>query len=173
MLAGSHSTLHVSSVGPHLLMSIVTCYRSLELAARRLGRAGGSSVVTVCLVEGRDLLAMDEEGTSDPYCKFRWAHRSKLNLRGERRIFYRLANERYKTKTVYESLNPKWQEQFELYLYEDQGQELDITVWDRDQRSKDDFMGRYTNTEHKIQTIVYFLTFSHHQMRSISPRTNT
>ena len=101
-------------------------------------------MVTVCLVEGRDLLAMDEEGTSDPYCKFRWAQRSKLNLRGGRRNFYRLANERYKTKTVYESLNPKWQEQFELYLYDDQGQELDITVWDRDQRSKDDFMGRYT-----------------------------
>ena len=45
--------------------------RSLELAARRLGRAGWSAVVTVMLVEGRDMLAMDEEGTSDPYCKFR------------------------------------------------------------------------------------------------------
>ena len=46
--------------------------RQLELAARKLGRAGWSSVVTVFLVEGRDLLAMDEEGTSDPYCKFRY-----------------------------------------------------------------------------------------------------
>ena len=27
--------------------------------------------MTVMLVEGRDMLAMDEEGTSDPYCKFR------------------------------------------------------------------------------------------------------
>ena len=56
--------------------------------------------------------------------------------------YFRLANERYKTKTVYVTLNPKWQEQFELYLYDDQSQELDITVWDKDQRSKDDFMGR-------------------------------
>ena len=55
---------------------------------------------------------------------------------------FRLGGERYKTKTVYETLNPRWQEMFELYLYEDQGQELDITVWDKDQRSKDDFMGR-------------------------------
>ena len=47
-------------------------FRSLELAARKLGRAGWSSVVTILLVEGRDLLAMDEEGTSDPYCKFRF-----------------------------------------------------------------------------------------------------
>ena len=57
-------------------------------------------------------------------------------------IVFRLGNDRYKTKTVYETLNPKWQEQFELYLYEDTSQELEITVWDRDQRSKDDFMGR-------------------------------
>ena len=54
----------------------------------------------------------------------------------------RLANERYKTKVVYESLNPRWQEQFEMYLYSGQSQELEISVWDRDQRSKDDFMGR-------------------------------
>lgn len=107
--------------------------RSLELAARRLGRAGWSAVVTVMLVEGRDMLAMDEEGTSDPYCKFR------------------LGGERYKTKTVYETLDPKWQEQFELYLYEDQGQDLDITVWDKDQRSKDDFMGRSSIDLSKLQ----------------------
>ena len=43
----------------------------MELAARKLGRAGWSSVVTIFLVEGKELLAMDEEGTSDPYCKFR------------------------------------------------------------------------------------------------------
>ena len=53
----------------------------------------------------------------------------------------RLGSDRYKTKTVYETLSPKWHEQFELYLYEE-SQELEITVWDRDQRSKDDFMGR-------------------------------
>ena len=43
-------------------------------------------------------------------------------------------------QVVYETLNPRWAEQFELYLYEET--ELEITVWDRDQRSKDDFMGR-------------------------------
>ena len=29
-----------------------------------------------------------------------------------------------------------------MFLYEDQSQELEVSVWDRDQRSKDDFMGR-------------------------------
>ena len=43
----------------------------MELTARRLGRATWASVVNILLVEGKDLLAMDEEGTSDPYCKFR------------------------------------------------------------------------------------------------------
>ena len=33
-------------------------------------------------------------------------------------------------------------EQFDLSLLEDHSQELEITVWDKDQRSKDDFMGR-------------------------------
>ena len=54
----------------------------------------------------------------------------------------RLGNERYKSKPIYETLNPRWQEQFDLNLFEEQPQELEITVWDKDQRSKDDFMGR-------------------------------
>ena len=101
-------------------------------------------MVTIYLVEGKDLLAMDEEGTSDPYCKFRLICKSFI-INPTTSDITRLGNERYKTKTVYETLNPKWQEQFELYNYEDQSQELDITVWDRDQRSKDDFMGRQDN----------------------------
>ena len=57
-------------------------------------------------------------------------------------LHYRLGSERYKTKVVYETLSPRWGEQFEMFLYEDQSQELEVSVWDRDQRSKDDFMGR-------------------------------
>ena len=45
--------------------------RGLEMAAKRLGRATWCGVANILLVEGTDLLAMDEEGTSDPYCKFR------------------------------------------------------------------------------------------------------
>lgn len=54
----------------------------------------------------------------------------------------RLGNEKYKSKVVYKTLNPSWLEQFDLHLYDDQSQELEVTVWDKD-RSKDDFMGRY------------------------------
>ena len=45
--------------------------RGLELAARKLKPGTWDSKVHIVLVEGKDLLAMDEEGTSDPYCKFR------------------------------------------------------------------------------------------------------
>ncbi|XP_046404586.1 multiple C2 and transmembrane domain-containing protein isoform X4 [Ischnura elegans] len=91
---------------------------------RRLKSQIWSSVVTIVLIEGKNLLAMDMDGLSDPYVKFR------------------LGNEKYKTKTVYKSLNPNWLEQFDLHLYDDQSQDLEITVWDKDSRTKDDFMGR-------------------------------
>ena len=55
---------------------------------------------------------------------------------------YRLGNDRYKSKPIYETLNPRWLEQFDLYLFSGVSQELEVTVWDKDQRSKDDFLGR-------------------------------
>ncbi|KAF4518390.1 hypothetical protein B566_EDAN010482 [Ephemera danica] len=54
----------------------------------------------------------------------------------------RLGSEKYKSKIVYKSLSPSWLEQFDLHLYDDQSQELEISVWDKDTRSKDDFMGK-------------------------------
>ena len=57
-------------------------------------------------------------------------------------FFCRIGNDRYKSKPIFETLNPKWLEQFDLDLMEGSSQELEISVWDKDQRSKDDFMGR-------------------------------
>ncbi len=55
---------------------------------------------------------------------------------------FRLSNERYKSKPIMETLNPRWLEQFDLNLFSEQSHEMEITVWDKDQRTKDDFMGR-------------------------------
>jgi len=41
---------------------------------RRLKSQIWSSVVTIVLVEGKNLLPMDIDGFSDPYAKFRCAH---------------------------------------------------------------------------------------------------
>ncbi|GBP11087.1 Multiple C2 and transmembrane domain-containing protein [Eumeta japonica] len=92
---------------------------------KRLKAQIWSSVVTIVLVEAKNLPAMDMESrTSDPYCKFR------------------LGNEKYKSKVVWKSLHPSWLEQFDLHLYDDQEQVLEVTVWDKDKQTKDDFLGR-------------------------------
>ncbi|KZC04883.1 Multiple C2 and transmembrane domain-containing protein 1, partial [Dufourea novaeangliae] len=93
---------------------------------RRLKSQIWSSVVTIVLVEAKNLLPMDIDGLSDPYVKFR------------------LGTEKYKSKVVHKTLNPVWLEQFDLHLYEDPylGQELEVTVWDRDKSHQDDMMGR-------------------------------
>ncbi|XP_015597885.1 multiple C2 and transmembrane domain-containing protein isoform X2 [Cephus cinctus] len=102
--------------------------RSSRLADvnRRLKSQIWSSVVTIVLVEAKNLLPMDIEGLSDPYVKFR------------------LGTEKYKSKIAMKTLNPVWLEQFDFHLYEDPylGQELEVTVWDRDKSHQDELMGR-------------------------------
>ncbi|ENN78073.1 hypothetical protein YQE_05227, partial [Dendroctonus ponderosae] len=91
---------------------------------KRLKSQIWSSVVTIVLIEGKNLLACDPEtGTSDPYVKFR------------------LGNEKYKSRIIWRSLNPRWLEQLDLHLYDDGDQQLEITVWDKD-RTRDDYIGR-------------------------------
>ncbi|XP_034048971.1 multiple C2 and transmembrane domain-containing protein 1 [Thalassophryne amazonica] len=81
-------------------------------------------IVSIALIEGRNLLPMDPNGLSDPYVKFRLGH------------------QKYRSKTVPKTLNPQWREQFDLHLYQDMGGVLEITVWDRDTARRDDFIGR-------------------------------
>ncbi|KAL7836730.1 hypothetical protein AOLI_G00280140 [Acnodon oligacanthus] len=81
-------------------------------------------IVSISLIEGRNLQPMDTNGLSDPYVKFRMGH------------------QKYKSKTIHKTLNPQWREQFDFHLYDEQGGFIDITVWDKDAGKKDDFMGR-------------------------------
>ncbi|XP_072521359.1 multiple C2 and transmembrane domain-containing protein 1 isoform X4 [Salminus brasiliensis] len=81
-------------------------------------------IVSISLIEGRDLQPMDANGLSDPYVKFRMGH------------------QKYKSKTINKTLNPQWREQFDFHLYDEQGGFIDITVWDKDAGKRDDFMGR-------------------------------
>nr|XP_047902577.1 multiple C2 and transmembrane domain-containing protein 1 isoform X12 [Anser cygnoides]XP_047902578.1 multiple C2 and transmembrane domain-containing protein 1 isoform X12 [Anser cygnoides] len=81
-------------------------------------------IVSVTLIEGHELKAMDANGLSDPYVKFRLGH------------------QKYKSKIVPKTLNPQWREQFDFHLYEERGGIIDITVWDKDAGKKDDFIGR-------------------------------
>ncbi|XP_014246245.1 multiple C2 and transmembrane domain-containing protein isoform X2 [Cimex lectularius] len=90
---------------------------------RRLKSQIWSSVVTIALIEAKNLPPLNGDEFCDPYVKFR------------------LGNEKYKSKVANKTLNPSWLEQFDLHLYDDQSQELDVTIWDKE-KSKEDFIGR-------------------------------
>ncbi|XP_018537762.1 extended synaptotagmin-3 [Lates calcarifer] len=87
-------------------------------------------VVRVHLIEARDLVAKDTymmgmvKGKSDPYA------------------IVRVGNRHFKSKTIKENLNPKWNEVHEFVIHEAPGQELEVELYDED-TDKDDFLGRY------------------------------
>ncbi|XP_053336868.1 multiple C2 and transmembrane domain-containing protein 1 isoform X2 [Clarias gariepinus] len=99
-------------------------YQSLRLSDVHRKAQLWRGIVSISLIEGRNLQPMDANGLSDPYVKFRMAH------------------QKYKSKTIHKTLNPQWREQFDFHLYDEEGGFIDITVWDRDAGKKDDFMGR-------------------------------
>lgn len=67
---------------------------------------------------------------------------SFIEFESKKLKYFRLGNEKYKSKVIWRSLDPCWLEQFDLHLYDDQEQLLELTIWDRDKQSKDDFLGR-------------------------------
>ncbi|XP_034041068.1 multiple C2 and transmembrane domain-containing protein 2 isoform X2 [Thalassophryne amazonica] len=93
-----------------------------ESVADKIGELPRSFLLTVNLKEGHNLVIRDRCGTSDPYVKFK--------LEGKTL---------YKSKVIYKSLNPIWNETFSLPV-KDLSQRLYIKVYDRD-LTTDDFMG--------------------------------
>ncbi|XP_033099866.1 multiple C2 and transmembrane domain-containing protein 1-like isoform X4 [Anneissia japonica] len=97
-----------------------------ESQRRKMKMQIWSGVVTITLLEGRNLIPMDDNGLSDPYIKFKLGH------------------EKYKSKVENKTLNPHWMEQFDLHLYDDQSNILELSVWDKDVGARDEIMGRST-----------------------------
>ncbi|KAM5300212.1 multiple C2 and transmembrane domain-containing protein 1 isoform 7-T7 [Ctenodactylus gundi] len=98
--------------------------QSLRLSDQHRKSQLWRGIVSITLIEGRDLKAMDSNGLSDPYVKFRLGH------------------QKYKSKIMPKTLNPQWREQFDFHLYEERGGIIDITAWDKDAGKRDDFIGR-------------------------------
>jgi len=91
------------------------------------------AVLSLSLIEGKDLV-----GTKDPnslhelYCKFR------------------LGSESCKSRTVSTTPNPRWCEQFDLHIQdEDQIQDLEVKV--KDLKSKDILVGRCSFNLHSLE----------------------
>ena len=82
------------------------------------------SVLNVILVEGNDLPPMDDNGLSDPYVKFK------------------LEKENYRSRTVRKTLNPQFKEHFQMYIFDMNSIQLQISVHDFDNNNKDELMGR-------------------------------
>lgn len=77
----------------------------------------------VHLHHGKDLLAKDTGGTSDPYIKFKI---------GPKQL--------YRSKTISKTLNPVWNEHF-MALIDDLSQPLVLKVFDYDFGFQDDYLG--------------------------------
>lgn len=81
------------------------------------------AIVSIRVVEARDLTPMDITGKADPYCVLRFG------------------NQQQKSNYVKQDLNPVWNEVFTFDV--ETGKEvLEIIVYDRDDFGTDDFEGR-------------------------------
>ncbi|XP_024142299.1 extended synaptotagmin-3 [Oryzias melastigma] len=87
-------------------------------------------VVRVHVLEARDLVPKDTymkglvKGKSDPYA------------------VVRVGNRHFKTKTINNCLDPKWNEVYEFVVHEAPGQELEVELFDKD-NDNDDPLGNF------------------------------
>uniref|UniRef100_H2Y6V5 C2 domain-containing protein n=1 Tax=Ciona savignyi TaxID=51511 RepID=H2Y6V5_CIOSA len=108
------------------------------------------AVATVQLVSGSNLPARDANGFSDPYVKFTMGKAKKKSKVGS------YAGQVFRFSTMYfsnfcaisqkvvcyKTLNPVWKDEFIFQLFNNESSTLDVTVWDKDNYRKDDFIGR-------------------------------
>lgn len=84
-------------------------------------------VLRVKVVEAKNLIAKDfglvKKGKSDPYA------------------IIRVGAQSFRTKVVENDLNPEWNETFEAFVDNSEGQELEAVIYDEDTSSKDSKIG--------------------------------
>lgn len=93
---------------------------------RGSGQLAIGYTLAVTLIKGVDLISRDSNGFSDPYVKLKVCGKVK-----------------FKSKIVYKSLNPLWNERFVLQL-RDLQESVVLCVLDRDTFTQDDDMGSAT-----------------------------
>ncbi|CAM4589005.1 unnamed protein product [Leuciscus chuanchicus] len=95
-------------------------------------------VLRIHFLEAQDVVGKDTflggmiKGKSDPYGVLQ------------------LGNQLFRSKVIKESLNPKWNEVYEAFVYDHSGQNLEIELYDED-TDKDDFLGSLTLNVDELQ----------------------
>jgi hypothetical protein len=99
-----------------------------------LAPASVPMIVTVRVVAGKGLKAMDRGGTSDPYVVVQIGEKSKD------------AKKKCQTKVVQKNLNPSFNETFELWSSKSEiaSETVRVLVFDKDLLGADDLIGQVT-----------------------------
>uniref|UniRef100_A0A673CRU8 Intersectin 2 n=1 Tax=Sphaeramia orbicularis TaxID=375764 RepID=A0A673CRU8_9TELE len=119
---------HVSHIDPHIRYNTIQ-YK--KLYSRSLKSSGiGRLLVTV--TEAQELKACKPNGKSNPYCELT------------------MGAQCYTSRPISDTLNPKWNFNCQFFIKDLYQDVLCITVFEKDQFSPDDFLGR---TEVPVATI--------------------
>ncbi|XP_075252985.1 uncharacterized protein LOC142344850 isoform X2 [Convolutriloba macropyga] len=89
-------------------------------------------ICRITVFQAKNLIPMDANGLADPYVKIRLIPDNKKADKLHK----------HKSKRLKETLNPVWNEEFEIPLaVEDKNKRLLVEVWDWDRTTRNDFMG--------------------------------
>ncbi|XP_052403573.1 extended synaptotagmin-2-A-like isoform X1 [Carassius gibelio] len=89
------------------------------------------SILRIHFLEAQDIIGKDKflggliKGKSDPYGVIK------------------LGNQLFRSKIIKETVNPKWNEVYEVFVYDHPGQNVEIELYDED-HDKDDYLGSLT-----------------------------
>ncbi|XP_075811568.1 intersectin-2 isoform X1 [Microtus pennsylvanicus] len=100
----------------------------------RSQKTSGIGRLMVHVIEATELKACKPNGKSNPYCEVSMGSQS------------------YTTRTLQDTLNPKWNFNCQFFIKDLYQDVLCLTMFDRDQFSPDDFLGRTEVPVAKIQT---------------------
>ncbi|XP_040848851.1 intersectin-2 isoform X2 [Ochotona curzoniae] len=100
----------------------------------RSQKASGIGRLMVHVIEATELKACKPNGKSNPYCEVSMGSQS------------------YTTRTLQDTLNPKWNFNCQFFIKDLYQDVLCLTMFDRDQFSPDDFLGRTEIPVAKIRT---------------------
>nr|XP_056712131.1 intersectin-2 [Euleptes europaea] len=100
----------------------------------RTQKSSGIGRLMVHVIEATELKACKPNGKSNPYCEVS------------------LGSQSFSTRTLPDTLNPKWNFNCQFFIKDLYQDVLCITVFDRDQFSPDDFLGRTEVPVAKIRT---------------------